>query len=363
VLSPAKPRRPGVYLRRILRLCAALPCIFVVSVTAADCPDQPAEEGLSYLCGIEAPEDIVALDERYLAVSSMAPGRTLYVIDSLEARLSPMETVLSEPAAGRWGDPGCPLPAELVTHGLDIIRREDGALSLLAVNHGERESVEFFEVLAGAAGAPSLAWRGCVIAAEDTQFNDVAALPGGGFLATDPITASWQLPRMIMGTFGAETGRVYRWERGRGYSTVPNTEGAYPNGILLARDGRSFFLNLYLEGVVQQHDLESGEVIGSISLNKPDNSSWSPAGELLVASHGASVMSLLAAIASAPGDMNSIPFRIVAIDPADFSSRTVFENDGEIYGGGTIAAAHGGRLYIGTFRGDRVLVVKEDAAR
>lgn len=325
-------------------------------VSAAPCDNAPAGDGVTAYCGIAAPEDLVALDHRYLTIGSMTPDLQLYLIDTSEDVLLPMTTVLAPVTAEEnWGEADCAAPASMVIHGLDVGMRRDGSQQLLAVNHGDRESVEFFEVFRSPDAPPALRWRGCVIAPDNAQFNDVAALPDGGFLATDPITASWQLPRMLLGTVGVDTGRVYRWRPEIGYEAVPHTEGAYPNGILLALDGETFFLNLYLDGVVQQHDLESGEILGSVEIEKPDNSSWASSGELLVASHGASVFSLLAAIASEPSARNSIPYKIVAINPTDFSKRVVHEGKTDHLGGGTVAQQLGDDLYIGAFKGDRVL--------
>jgi hypothetical protein len=328
------------------------------AAVGAPCPDGPEAAELETLCGVPAPEDIAAIDGRYLVVSSMQPSRQLYLLDTQAFSLGPMATRLeSPPRDQRWGDPECLLPATLETHGLSIGRRGDGILQLLAVNHGDRESVEFFAVTRGSDEAPELVWRGCVMAARNAQFNDVALLPDGGFLATDPVRASWRLPRMLLGAAGVATGKVYRWRPSRGYEPVPQTEGAYPNGILLAPDGRSFFLNVYLDGEVRQHDLASGDILGRVAIDKPDNSSWSRSGELLVASHEASVLALLRAISAAPGKRNRIPFSIIALDPEDFSTRVVYRSDGATLGGGTIAQEAGGSLYIGAFRGDRILRV------
>jgi hypothetical protein len=327
---------------------------------AADCADPPARPGIDAFCGIEAPEDIVLWDDQFLLISSMAPSAQLYSFDLRSESLAPAETVLRAlDARDNWADPGCALPTQMLTHGLDLSRRSSGEWQLLAVNHEERESVEFFELALNESGKPRLRWRGCVLAAKNTQFNDVAALPDGGFLASDPITASMQLPRMLFGALGGKTGQVYRWRPESGYEAVPQTRGAYPNGVLLSADGKSFYLNLYLSGEVRQHDLATGNVLNRVAIAKPDNSSLAPDGSLLVASHDASIFALMSAITSAAGQRNRIPFEILRVNPQDFTARRIFRSEGDELGGGTVAQLVGDDLYIGAFRGDRVLRVRQ----
>jgi hypothetical protein len=328
---------------------------------AGDCSDPPVQAGLDAFCGIEAPEDLVLFEDRFLLISSMAPGTTLYSFDLARDQLAPLETVLQPISPGEnWANPDCALPRQLLTHGLDLSRRASGEWQLLAVNHEARESIEYFEVQDDDAAVPRLRWRGCVMAAENAQFNDVAGLPDGGFLATDPITASMQLPRMLFGALGGHTGQVYRWRPASGYSPVPHTEGAYPNGVLLSADGQSFYLNLYLSGEVREHDLASGEILNRVAVAKPDNSSLASDGSLLVASHDASIFTLLSAITSAAAERNGIPFEIIRVDPADFSANVLFRSEGDTLGGGTVAQQVGSDLYIGAFRGDRILRVTQN---
>ncbi len=92
--------------------------------------------------------------------------------------------VTSEPRKD-WGDPACPglVGDMLVPHGISLAKRSGGAMELYVVNHGGRQSMEMFE-LKPEAGSWSLVWHGCVPATQ--EYNDVAALPDGGFIATHP---------------------------------------------------------------------------------------------------------------------------------------------------------------------------------
>lgn len=347
-----------------VKFLATLLCVSALTGTAsaADCPDPPTEAGVSAFCGIAAPEDIVLYQGRALIVSSMEPLTHLYGLDLATDRLAPLETVLAEPADGeRWGDDSCELPASLLSHGLDLSQRANGHWQLLVVNHGGRESIEYFALEATGDALPRLRWRGCVMAPENAQLNDVAGLPGGGFISTDPVTASWQTLRTVLGTLGMNTGRAYRWRPDSGYTPIPNTDGAYPNGILLSADGQRFYLNLYLDGEVREHDLETGELLRRVAIEGADNSSLTDDGRLLVASHHVSLLELSEAIDSAAAVRNGIGYDIVAVDLDSFEAAPLYSSDGESLGGGTVAQKVGDDLYIGAFRGDRMIRIEGGA--
>lgn len=329
---------------------------------AERCADDSATASVTAFCGFVAPEDMVSVDDKVLVISSMEPTDFLYGFDLESQSVTRLATRLYEPSpARRWGDPECEMPTTLVSHGLDLSMRDDGERQLLVVNHGDRESIEYFS-LSLIADALTLQWRGCVMATDNAQFNDVAGLPDGGFLATDPITASWQLFRMTAASLGAKPGRVYRWHPDRGYREIPNTRSRYPNGILLSADGNSFYLNVYLKGEVREHALEDGRLLRQVKVKKPDNSSLTPEGTLLVASHRANVFTLLRAIASAPEKRNEIAYDIVEIDTDSFTTTTRYRSDGSELGGGTVAQQVGDAMYVGAFRGDRIIRVTEPAS-
>jgi hypothetical protein len=50
-------------------------------------------------------------------------------------------------------------------------------------------------------------------------------------------------------------------------------------------------------------------------------------------------------------------FEIVALDPETMESRVIFRHQGPPMGAATVAVAHRGKVYLGSFVGDRLLVV------
>ena len=109
--------------------------------------------GMTVHCGYQNPEDLVLIpDTDLLIVSEMGefmadtPGR----LSLLNTTTGDRETLNISWSSDdlTWGDADCPLPDTdaLSPHGIDLTTRNDGAVSLLVVNHGKRESVEFFSV-------------------------------------------------------------------------------------------------------------------------------------------------------------------------------------------------------------------------
>jgi hypothetical protein len=315
-------------------------------------------DGIASICGLAAPEDLEVLPGgRFLVFSQMAPGRGLSLLDTAGDTVRPLYPPgASEPEPG-WGDSACAAPstAEMLLHGIHLRRRADGRLQVLAVNHGGRESVEFFEILQPLSDLPVAVWRGCVETPGKLYFNDLVGLQDDGFLATHMFDRDAQAWGAIKAMFGAETGRVYRWRPGSGFEEVEGTAVRMANGIALAPDERHFFLNAYLGNEVRKYALDGGAPLTVLSISRPDNSSWDSRGRLLIASHEAGFASILDSIPGDDGKPVDLRFRIIAIDPASLETEVLLEREGAPMGGGTVAVDAAGHLYIGSYAGDRII--------
>lgn len=320
------------------------------------------------ICGFQNPEDLVVLPgEQALLVSEYGgmeghrPGwLSLFVLDTEERRV----LFRGADAAGEqpvWGDAACPGPpsASFSPHGIHLSRREDGAWQLLVVQHGGRESVEFFEV-SGQERDWRVAWRGCVVAPDDAWLNSVAALPGGGFVTTKMITRpSGPLDLSATIARGPRAGYVLEWLPGRGFEILGGSEGEMPNGVEATPDGRRVFVNMNGGARVRRIVRETGEVaetdqLGPLGL---DNARWAPDGRLLVASLGGPGMAGCSTLeqGACPGE-----FRILAIDPQTLEAEELYRNQGPPMGGGTGMVLVGQDLFVGSFAGDRILRVALD---
>ncbi|MBN7798267.1 hypothetical protein [Parahaliea mediterranea] len=338
------------------------------SVAADPAPAAPGcepRDGIESICGLRAPEDIVlAPDGRHLIFGQMAAPGGLFLLDTRDRSTAPLAAPASDPRGGeRWGDPACTAPpATLLAHGIDLRRRGDGRWQLLVVNHGGRESVEFYELL-GAAQGFRAAWRGCAEAPADASLNDVAGLPGGGFLVTRMTSRESPMWELFLAVLGFDNGLVYRWGREEGFAGLPGTEGRFPNGIALAADGRSFFVNMYLGNRMRQFSLPDAEPLGEVAISKPDNVTLGADGKLLVASHFGSLLQLNDSLTQDPSLPSLLPYAIVEVDPRSLAKRQLFRHEGPPMGAGTAAVRHDGALYVGSYVGDRIVRVPLAADR
>ena len=334
--------------------------------------DCEAGRGITPDCRFRNPEDLV-----------VAPGGEFLLVSQM-GQMDGSETgdlVLYRPGSGpggeirplfpvtrlvddrSWGDLTCAPPdlSLFSPHGIDLVRRQDGAWMLLVVNHGGRESVEMFQV-EGEDESLGLRWRGCAEGPEDAAFNDVAGLRDGGFYVTHMYPLNGQMMALIRNlVFGSDTGFVYRWQQAEGWMAVPGSEGPFPNGVVIAPDEKALFINMYLAGEVRKLDLTTGTVVASYAGGRPDNSTWDSGGRLLVATHTADLADLTACTDLAEGSC-PFAFRIVSLDPEDLSAQTVLEHAGPPMGGATVALEMDGELYLGTFAGDRIARLSREQA-
>ncbi len=316
-----------------------------------------AQTGYEIICGTNSPEDLEPTpDGRYLIVTQYlnqgrggASGAGLSLFDPSTKRFTKIpETVERDQ---NWGDPNCPGPLgdALVSHGESLAKRRNGVWALYVVNHGGRQSIEMFELRKAAPGW-TLVWHGCEVGAHD--YNDVAILPDGGFVASYP-------SGLVTGNRGAmppgsPTGYVTRWTLGRGESPVPGTQMRGPNGVVVSADGRYLYVNEFSAKKIRKYDLKENKELNSAQVDfLPDNLTWTKQGHLLVAG-----------VKGARGDCpegSGRPclqgFGITEIDPAKMQTRPIFDsvNYPPLMASVSVALKVGDAIYVGAFTGDRLL--------
>lgn len=316
---------------------------------------------LRTVCGFTAPEDIeLAGDSQSLLVGEMVLGGRLLrlAVDDLNAPAVELYPALAEVGRPNWGSADCTqYPEQMTFHGIDLSQRADGVWQLLVVNHGLRESVEFFEVRTNPQATPEgLVWRGCALAPGNESLNDVAALPDGGFLSSTPFVGNelWSIAKALV---GFNTGHIRRWSQSEGWSRVPNTQGRYPNGVIAEPDGSRFHVNMYIDGLVKTFTLD-GEELGSAKVLNGDNLSWGEDGKIRIASHRAGKLDMVEALEMPPETNLRVPFAIVEYDPAAGTVADVFVHDGSEFGAATVAQQVGNVVVMGSFKGRRIAVAK-----
>jgi hypothetical protein len=215
-------------------------------------PDCNSSASPRYICGLDGPEDLATVPQtKWLIVSEMSGKGGLYAIDTTQAAVSRIFPAAS--AAERFDRKeygACPGPlaaAQAVTHGLYLKPGRGSVHTLYAVHHGDRESIEIFEVNAKST-PPAVTWIGCVVVPDPVGINSVAALPDGGFVLTnfDPRQppppgggrGGGLSPKLMAG----EERRGLGVARENGWAKVPGSEAAGANGIEVSRDGKWLYV-------------------------------------------------------------------------------------------------------------------------
>jgi len=354
----------------MIALAAAAACLLGCSVPEGtlvlDCVDNGE---LHPVCGMQSPEDIAVVPGGdYLLLSELGgigerPGRILLfgVNDESWRPLYPGTGAAATAPALPQGDASCTQPpgSALSPHGSHLVQLADGSWRYLVVNHGGREAVEIFTLSTAADAEPALRWQGCVFPADNTLINDVVGLRNGDVIYTRMYHPD-DLLGDLRGLLGLDSGDVWRWSKDTGVKLLPGTTGSLTNGLEISADERFIFINQYMDGKVQKYDLAAQEVVGSTPVPHADNSAWAPGGELWLASQDFDVASYMACTKD-PAVTCGMAFEIIALDPETMQSRVIFRHQGPPMGAATVATPHRDKVYIGSFLGDRLLVVPTSA--
>jgi hypothetical protein len=323
-------------------------------------PSCAASGELEPICGLQAPEDLVVLPEggRLLVVQMRGPthlpNSNIAELDVATRHVQVLPVRKGEPLAGL--DAGCRDPlAHPDLHGFDLTKDAAGDLQLLVVNHGERESIEFFRIVGGG-GERALEWRGCVLTPIDVRLNDIAVTPGGGFIATVMGEAKY------FGTpdgfqflvSGVDTGYLLAWAPGAGFKRLPGSDAAFPNGVAVDSTGRTAYFAAWTGGKVLRYDLARQQVTGVATVAfLPDNLSWAPDGSLLTA--GIPDFAAVSHCLDGRTAFCTSAFSAVRIDPATMNVTTLVDGPNGVLGGASVAVHDGSAIYIGAWAGDRIL--------
>ena len=204
--------------------------------------------GLTFICGLQNPEDVVLVPgTRWLLASGMAPGAGLNVVDTqakTARKLFGPGTATVRADTARFANCPGPLdPTQAVLHGLALRPASGGRWTVYATNHGGRESVEVFELTFGTVGANqivSASWIGCVLLPPKLAANSVAAFSDGTLVATVLIMPG----KTFADAFALrKTGIVLQWTPGTPrFVELKGTELVANNGIETSPDDREFYV-------------------------------------------------------------------------------------------------------------------------
>jgi hypothetical protein len=318
---------------------ATLPCFAAQPPAPPPAPPCNASDG--YICGQKAPEDLVPMGTDWAVASAYAGTGGITLI-----RIKDRESLTAYPAASAKEKhdaktyPDCPGPPRgaFTTHGVYVPPGRGPTHKLFVVGHGARESIEVFDVDTRGA-TPVLTWIGCAIAPEPIGLNSVRSLPDGGFITTNFLPRGAPIDS-LMG--GAVNGELWEWHTKSGWQKVPGSEASGANGIELSDDGKTIYMAAWgSQSFIRLSRGANPPKREEIPLGfRIDNIHWAKDGKLLGA-----------------GQVGQ-DWRVVKIDPKTLKVETLYSQDDKPgFGGGTVAMEVGDKLWIGSYRGDRIAIV------
>jgi hypothetical protein len=307
------------------------------------------------------PEDMVLIPETPWVVAStdQTPGKPkpayLYLIDSRTKTADVISAKVASTSSA--GDPSCtPIPlANMALNGLGLATGAGGTYQLMAVNRGERMSIEFFDIeLSGS--APVFTWVGCLIMPAKAFPNDVVSTGDGGLAVTvsfetDTTGLIEQLENRKL------TGYVLEWNRQQGFVRVPGSELSFNNGLEFDPITRSYYLAGWGSKSLLRVPASSGggqPLLAQLDI-RPDNMTWSKAGTLIIAGHTQSPTEVFGCVPTG-ADICPVPFKVIEVNPQTLSVIRVLV-DGESmkdYAGATTGLEVGDELWVSSFRYNKI---------
>lgn len=315
--------------------------------------------GLTFICGVANPEDLVLVpNTRWMLASGMAPGSGLHLVDT---RAKTVKNLYAVGAASTRADrakyancPGPLDPKQALLHGLSLRPAAGGRYTVYATNHGGRESVEVFELDASGA-SPTATWIGCVLAPDKMSFNSVAAFSDGMLVATVLITPD----KTFADAFAQRiTGVVMQWTPGTPtFKALAGTELSANNGIETSPDDREFYVasTTTKRIIAARNDTSKPLRIAQLKEFGPDNVRWTSDNRLITAG----MLDNEPACGGAPKDEAGIRcprgYVVVTIDPKTMAVTEIARGPATpSFTGTAIAMQSGNELWLGSFNADRL---------
>jgi hypothetical protein len=339
-------------LRRLAPLALFAACavpLFVARTHAVDCN---AVGDVEFVCGQAGPEDLAVVPGAEWVVAGGDTGsdgamRLIRVNDRTTTILFPGATSRERPDTKTYDS--CPGPIDTAekeslkfrSHGLSIRAGKSAVHTLYMVHHGSRESIEVFELDAGA-GPPIATWVGCVVAPDPIGLNAVVGLPDGGFVATN-FSGREEVAARPRVSAGENTGELWEWHKGTGWNKIPGSETSGPNGVELSKDGKWLYIAAFgTQSLVRLSRGQASVTRETIPLGfRVDNIRWAPDGSLFAAGPGG----------VAPAQASNV----VKVDPRTLKVQPLIRYPyNDTFRFGTVAIQVGAEIWLGSNRGDRI---------
>ncbi len=323
---------------------------------------------------IEVPnaEDLAPVASGRWVVASSMPGGALatgalYGVDGRGGavhRLYPRASDATPASAAGCGAEVA--PAAFSPHGIAAQRLASGGERLFVVNHGERESIELFDI-GLSADEPSdgetgerltLTWRGCVPLPAGAIGNAVAATPDGRLFVTNmgaPIDGGARARKWV--------GDVLEWSPQHGWQTLPDSEIYAINGLLVSARGDRLYATSWAGGEVVRLTRDDGGAVTRKAVSLPflpDNLRWGRDGSILATGLRATPEQVVQCVMARGPCEQTIPTAVAVIDADALTSRCQLDLALHM---GTAAVPVGDALWVGPVRGDSIRVLDGEAGR
>ena len=328
------------------------------AMPVAESPAQPeckSDAELTVYCGFKNAEDLALTpDNKFLVATGFSALPDAYLNEMMLFDLTSQSRVDIDItlAENTWGEAGCTRDnLDFSPHGLSLVKRADGLHQLAITNHMPAETIELFELIS-VDDKWGLTWRGCISAPANSMFNDVALTRNGDFYATEMYKADLPFEDLLTaGEKVADTGVVWGWKRGGGYSELPGTEGSFPNGIALSNDEGYLYINYWFAGKTIKYNIATSKVEFEHNAGKPDNLT-NVNGDIWVATHDITLDQL----SECPPTLAQclLPFTIFNLSGDDLSEQAAYSFKSGVFGVATVAIPHENKVWLGTFHGDRI---------
>jgi len=316
--------------------------------------------GLTFVCGVPNPEDVVLVPEtRWIVASGMAPGSGLHLVDTAAKTVRNLYPATA-PAIrmDRIKYANCPAPLDpklAVLHGLSLRPAANGRFTVYATNHGGRESIEVFELDVRGA-APSAAWIGCVLMPQGMAANSVAAFTDGALVATVLIRPGKTFEDAFAGKV---TGVVFLWTPGApAFRELPGTALPANNGIETSPDDQEFFVaSTTTKQIVAFSRSKPDKPLRTAQLSEfgPDNVRWTSGGRLITAGMIDNEPACGGPPKTEAGIRCSRGYIVATIDPKTMAVTEIARGPANpAYTGVAMAVQVGNELWLGSFNADRL---------
>lgn len=333
----------------------------LAATPAASCAIDPP---LEYTCGLVKPEDVLALPGTpWLITSGFSPGEGLKLVDANTGEYR--RWYLGGPdqaSASADGKAACSVPVDPAlfnARGLSLRRTGANLWRLLVVNHGGREAVEVFDVIARGRSQPRLIWKGCLPLPSGQVGNSVASFADGTVLVTVLTRPGTTIADFVE---RRDTGAVWSWSPGaKSFVELPGTRLPGNNGIEVSSDGRQFYVVAFgWHAVVLFNRRDPSHPIATIEAPgfMPDNIHWT-SGRLLLTGMQLDEPACggLRKIVNGVADpmLCHRGWAVGELDPGDRRIRIVASGKPAAgFNGHSSAAIAAGRLWLGSFQSSRL---------